>query len=167
LLSTSLENSGNTVLNSHNYVYNQGNQRTALTNVAGDYRLYTYDLIGQLKTAIGNDPTTGTPPRLQEQLGYAYDAADNLQYRTNNTPFVETFNVNTLNELSTITHSGTLTVAGTTTTNATSVAVNSSVAANLYKDATFAASGFTVVNGNRFLDVFSGIIGPANVVDLQ
>ena len=148
LLSTTLNNSGNTALNSHGYAYNLGNQRTGMTNLPGDYRVYTYDTVGQLKTAVGSEPG-GSPARLQEQLGYAYDGADNLQYRTNNSPFFETFSVNTLNELSTITHSGTLTVAGTTTTNATSVAVNSSVVANLYKDATFAASGFTVVNGNN------------------
>lgn len=145
LLSTTLKNSANTVLNSHNYGYNQGNQRTTLTNVAGDYRLYTYDKIGQLKTALGSE--SGGTPRLQEQLSYGYDSADNLNQRTANA-LVDTFNVNTLNELSTITHSGTLTVAGTTTTNATSVTVNGSVA-NRYGDATFALGGFTVVNGNN------------------
>ena len=97
LLSTTLENSGNTALNSHNYGYNTGNQRTAMTNFAGDYRQYTYDRIGQLKTAFGSE-SRGTR-RSQEQLGYAYDASDNLNYRTNNSAFTQTFSVNTLNEL--------------------------------------------------------------------
>jgi RHS repeat-associated protein len=145
MLSTSLKNSGNTVLNSHTYGYNVGNQRIALTNFAGDYRQYTYDRIGQLKTALGSE--SGGTARLIEQMGYSYDAADNLNYRTNNA-LVDTFNVNTLNELSTVTHSGTLTVAGTTTTNATTVTVNGS-AANRYNDATFALGGFTVLNGNN------------------
>jgi RHS repeat-associated protein len=145
MLSTALKNSGNTALNSHTYGYNVGNQRIALTNFAGDYRQYTYDKIGQLKTALGSE--SGGTARLLEQMGYSYDAADNLSYRTNNA-LVDTFNVNTLNELSTVTHSGTLTVAGTTTTNATTVTVNGS-AANRYNDATFALGGFTVVNGNN------------------
>jgi YD repeat-containing protein len=144
LLSTTLKNSGSTVLNSHNYVYNVGNQRTALTNVAGDYRLYAYDKIGQLKTALGSE--SGGTSRLLEQLSYAYDSADNLNYRTNNA-LVDTFNVNTLNELGTITHSGTLTVAGTTTTNATSVTVNN-VIASRYNDATFALGGFPIPSGS-------------------
>ncbi len=50
-------------------------------------------------------------PRLQEQFGYAYDAAGNLNRRTNNA-LVQTFGVNTLNELTNATRSGTLTVAG-------------------------------------------------------
>ncbi len=37
LLSTTLENSGNAALNSHNYGYNTCNQRTAMTNFAGDF----------------------------------------------------------------------------------------------------------------------------------
>ena len=66
----------------------------------------------QLKTAkeLENDGT----PRLHEQFGYAYDAAWNLSYRTNNA-LVQTFNVNSLNELSSATRSGTFTVAGMTT----------------------------------------------------
>ena len=58
------------------YGYNAGNQRTAYTNAAGAYVHYTYDPIGQLKVA--NSSTTS------EDRGYAYDAAWNLNYRTNN-----------------------------------------------------------------------------------
>jgi YD repeat-containing protein len=53
-------------------------------------------------------------PRRHEQFGYAYDAAGNLQSRTNNA-LVQAFTVNNLNELTNVTRTGTLTVAGTAT----------------------------------------------------
>ena len=84
---------------------------------------------------------------MQEQFGYAYDAAGNLNYRTNNA-LVQTFAANNLNELSTATRSGTLTVAGGTSGAATNVTVNGS-AASRYGDNTFALAGFTVTNGNN------------------
>jgi YD repeat-containing protein len=80
-------------------------------------------------------------------LGYTYDAAGNLSFRTNNA-LVQNFGVNNLNELTAVTRSGTLTVAGTTTSQATNVTVNSLVAA-LYGDFTFAKDGFTLVDGNN------------------
>jgi hypothetical protein len=43
------------------------------------------DNIGQLQTARGKE-SGGTTNRLHEQLGYAYDAAGNLNSRTNNAP---------------------------------------------------------------------------------
>jgi RHS repeat-associated protein len=143
LTGTYLKNSGNTVLDSETYVYDSGNERTQQVFTAGNYMNYGYDAIGQLKTAIGKE--AGGTSRLQEQLGYAYDAADNLSARTNNV-LIQAFNVNNLNELTTITNSGTLTVAGTTTVPATNVTVNG-LTANHYADATFALSGFTVTNG--------------------
>jgi RHS repeat-associated protein len=146
LLSTVLKNSGNTVLDSEAYAYNQANQRTGVTRTAGDYVNYTYDNMGELKTALGKE-AGGVTNRWQEQFGYAYDAAGNLNFRTNNA-LVQTFNVNSLNELTTITNAGKLTVAGTTTSPATNVTVNTSNAV-LYADITFAATNFTIVNGNN------------------
>ena len=62
----------------------------------------------------------GVTNRMLEQLAYGYDAAHNLYARTNNN-LIQTFNVNSLNELSTLTHSGNLgTVAGNTVSPATS-----------------------------------------------
>jgi RHS repeat-associated protein len=61
---------------------------------------------------------------------------------------VQTFNVNSLNELMTITNAGKLTVAGTTTSPATNVTINTSNAV-LYADITFAATNFTMANGNN------------------
>jgi len=146
MLSTKLVNSSGTALDSQAYAYNQGSQRTAETNLPGDYRNYTYDNIGQLKTANAKEPG-GVTNRLQEQFGYAYDAAGNLNWRTNNA-LLQAFNVNSLNELTTETNSDTLTVAGTTTSAATDVTVNGVTATN-YLDATFAKDGFTPTNGNN------------------
>src|SRR6266699_485428 len=73
----------------------------------------------------------------------------NLNYRTNNA-LVQTFNVNSLNELTTGTRSGTLTVAGTTTSAATNVSVNS-LAADRYADNSFSRTNLTLVNGNNTL----------------
>ncbi|HKW30123.1 MAG TPA: RHS repeat-associated core domain-containing protein [Verrucomicrobiae bacterium] len=146
LLGTILKNSGGTILDSESYAYNQANQRTAETNTAGDFRNYGYDNEGELTSAVGKE-AGGTTNRLQEQLGYSYDDAGNLNYRTNNA-LIQNFSVNNLNELSTVTRSGTLTVAGTTTIPATSVTVNG-LAANHYADGTFALAGFTVTNGSN------------------
>jgi hypothetical protein len=63
-----------------------------------------------------------------------YDAAGNLNVRTNNA-LLQTFNVNSRNQLTTGSRSGTYTVAGTTWTNASSVAVNGT-SASRYSDAT-------------------------------
>ena len=84
-------------------------------------------------------------PRLNEQFGYAYEAAGNLNWRTNGA-LIQKFNVNNLNELTTNTRSGTLTVAGTTTSAATDVTVNN-LSAELYTDHTFARTNVSLVDG--------------------
>ena len=89
---TYLENSGGTVLDSYEYAYNQANQRTGITRADASTVSYGYDKIGQLKVA---DSSVNT-----EDRGYTYDAAWNLNYRTNNGAF-ETVGVNSLNELTT------------------------------------------------------------------
>jgi RHS repeat-associated protein len=146
MLFTKLMNSSLSVLDSESYAYNLAGQRIAETNTVGDYRNYAYDNIGELEAATGKE-SGGTTNRLLEQYGYAYDAAQNLNYRTNNA-LIQTFNVNNLNELSTITRSGTFTVAGTTMSPATNVTVNTTNAF-LYADTTFAATNFTLANGNN------------------
>jgi RHS repeat-associated protein len=170
LLSTVLKNSGNSVLNSHSYTYDLGGERTKQTFTAGNYVNYGYDQIGQLTSALGKE-SGGVTNRLQEQLKYAYDAAHNLNTRTNNV-LIETFNVNSLNELSNVTRNATnaLTVAGTTTSQATSVTVNSTLAF-LYSDFTFASSNsFTLVDGNNtFTAIASDSLGrgDTNVVTIN
>jgi RHS repeat-associated protein len=152
-----------TPANVHQYSYDLSSQRTAMTNLSGDFRLYTYDKIGQLQTAKGYE--ADNTPRLQEQFGYAYDAAWNLSQRTNGY-LVQTFNVNSLNELTTATRSGTFTVAGTATEpkggyiyppdyppGVTNVTVSgtglSSGKAELYLDGTWARTNATLANGNN------------------
>jgi RHS repeat-associated protein len=85
--------------------------------------------------------------RLNEKLGYTYDAADNLNFRTNNA-LVQTFSVNNLNELSTVTRSGTFTVEGTASSQATNVTVNTSNAVQ-YSDFTFASTNQNLSDGNN------------------
>ena len=60
-------------------------------------------------------------------VGSVDSITGNLQCRTDNA-MVQTFGVNSLNELTNVTRSGTLTVAGATSTNASSVTVNGSSA---------------------------------------
>jgi RHS repeat-associated protein len=75
LLSTRLLTSGASVLDEADYGYNLGNQRTTFTNAAAIIVNFAYDKIGQLKVA---DSTVNT-----EDRGYLYDAAWNLNRRTN------------------------------------------------------------------------------------
>jgi RHS repeat-associated protein len=145
LTSTKLLNSQQSTLNSFSYGYNQAGQRTNVIRTQGDSVGYTYDNMGELTSASGKE--SGGTARLQEQFGYGYDAAGNLNQRTNNA-LVQQFNVNNLNELTTAGRNGTLTVAGTTTSPATNVTVNGLIA-NLYADATFARQGFSLADGTN------------------
>jgi YD repeat-containing protein len=137
LLATVLINSDLSTLNSHSYSYNVGNQRIQQMLTVGNYVNYTYDNIGQLKTAQGAEPDDSD--RLHERFTYTYDKAGNLSNRVQNA-LTSFFKVNNLNELTTETNGGTLTVAGTTTSAATNVTVSgtglSSGAAQIYADAT-------------------------------
>ncbi len=118
-------------LDSYAYGYNQASERTSVTRTAGDFVNYGYDNEGELISAIGKVPGGGNN-RWQEQFGYAYDAAGNLNVRTNNA-LLQRFNVNNLNELTTVTNGGKLTLVGATTSPATNVTVNTSNAV-LYAD---------------------------------
>jgi len=144
LTSTKVKKDYSTTLNQHSYAMNDANQRTKQTFTGGNYVDYTYDSIGQLKTAKGTESDT-TTARLNEQFGYEYDKAWNLNFRTNNA-LVQTFNVNNLNELSSVTRGGTLTVAGNTTATATNVTVNSLTAVR-YADKTWAKDSIPMVDG--------------------
>jgi len=146
LLSTELRKSDASIVNRHSYIVNSAGQRTKQTFTDGNYVDYTYDDIGQLKTAIGVEQDALTQ-RWHEQFGYAYDAAGNLNYRTNNA-LVQVFGVNNLNELTNVTRSGTLTVSGQAGSTATNVTVNS-LTADLYTEKSFAKSGFSLVDGTN------------------
>jgi RHS repeat-associated protein len=85
--------------------------------------------------------------RKQHRTKYVYDAGGNLSERTNNA-LMQRFNVNSLNELTTVTNGGRLTVAGSTTSPATNVTINTSNAV-LYADITFASTNQPWANGNN------------------
>ncbi len=106
----------------HGYGYDLAGRRTSSTSVEGLRADYTYDGLGQLKSAKGIIyPMTN--------FGYAYDAAGNLTFRTNETT-VRAFRADALNQLTNLSYAGDLAVSGVTTTNATNVTVNG-VAATL------------------------------------
>jgi RHS repeat-associated protein len=90
LLETDLRKSDGTVLDSYDYIYNAANQRTNLTRADASTVGYRYDNIGQL--------TVSASSVTSENRGYYYDAAWNLNRRTNN-GVVGTFIVDNKNEL--------------------------------------------------------------------
>ena len=143
---------GTTVYDQHVYQYDLGSELTRHTFAAGNYLNYTYDNIGQLKTANGYE--IGGFARQQEQFGYAYDAAWNLSQRTNNT-LVQTFQVNPLNELMNASRppGATITVAGSYENGNPPVAVTVSGtgvqggAATVYADKTWAVTGVSPADG--------------------
>jgi RHS repeat-associated protein len=93
LTSTKMQTSGSSTVNKHDYVYNNGSQRTKQTFQDASYIDYGYDNLGQLTSAnhSNSDP----------DYTYTYDAGWNLDTRNS-----ENFNVGDRNEL-TSTHYGT------------------------------------------------------------
>jgi len=148
LLSTTLKNSQLASLALHQYGYNLAGQRTNQTRLHGDYVTCTYDNAGELLTALGKEQG-GTTNRQQEQLGYAYDAAGNLAWRTNNI-LTEAFGVNAANELTASLAMGLLTVAGGTAPAATNVTISGSAIgrATRYADGTWAFGGAALPSGS-------------------
>ncbi len=104
-----------------------------------------YDSIGQLVSWSGKE--TGGALRQNEQFGFGYDRAHNLNSRTNGA-LIQTFNTDVVNQLTNITRSGALTVSGVTTVPATNVTVNG-LAAQTYGDFTFASQNNTLTNGQN------------------
>ena len=122
-----------------------------------------YDGAGQL-TRWNAAEANGTP-RLNEQLGYSYDAAANLKQRTNNT-LVQNFTVDNANTLTGITRTGTLTVSGNTAVPASSVTVNGQPAV-AYADFTFASSnGLTLNDGpNNITNIAKNYYGTVSATN--
>lgn len=90
LLNTYLRTSANVMTNRHEYLYNVGNQRRQQAFRDGSIVAYANDPIGQLTVANSSINS--------EDRGYKYDAAWNLNYRTNNGTLY-TFTVDGLNQL--------------------------------------------------------------------
>jgi RHS repeat-associated protein len=104
-----------------------------------------YDNIGQLVSWTAQE--TNATPRLNEQLGFGFDAADNLHLRTNNA-LLQNFTVDAANQLASVTRAGTFTESGATPAPAASVTVNGQ-SAQTYGDFTFAAANLPLSNGNN------------------
>ena len=98
---------GGTVLDSHDYGYNPDEMIQDVTRLGGVKVDYGYDNIGQLTSAKGKE-ADGTTLRLNEQLGYGYDASHNLAVRTNAT-LIQTFTSDSRNQLASVVRNGTLT----------------------------------------------------------
>lgn len=152
------------------YSYDSSMQVTQQVFTVGNYISYTYDPIGQLESANGFEPTFYNQglnqytnyPRLNEQFGYGYDNGWNLEYRTNN-ELVQTYSVNSLNQLSSQSMSGLLTVCGNSseyyesiqpnTPQVTNVVVSGSnfqaTNAVVYQDGSWALQGVNLLNGTN------------------
>jgi RHS repeat-associated protein len=154
------------VLDGYTYAYDLLGQRT---NVLRDYGLMNssasagYDALGELASWTAQEANGA--PRLNEQLGYGYDAAGNLLQRTNNA-LVQSFGLNSLNELTHIGRAGPLTVSGNTPMPASSVTVNGQPA-QTYADFTFASSsGLALKDGlNAFTNLARNYYGTVAVTN--
>ena len=127
------------------------------TNITRQLRLTTnivavgYNGIGELASWTAKE-SSGTA-RQNEQLGYSFDMAGNLNYRTNGA-MVQAFTVNSLNQISSVTRTGTFTVTGSTPAPATSVTVNGATA-QTNGDFTFAGTNNTLTNGNNTFTIIA------------
>jgi RHS repeat-associated protein len=157
---TALANYWGHVLDGYTYTHDPLGLRT---NILRNFGLTNnsvavgYDNIGQVTSWLGKEASS--TPRLNEQLGFAYDPADNLRFRTNG-GLIQTFNNDAANELTNILRTGLLTVSGSTPAPATNITVNGQLA-QTYSDLTFAgANGFTLANGtNNFTIIAQNAYG--------
>jgi RHS repeat-associated protein len=136
------------------YISDSWGLRTNITRQLGlstNIVITSFDGIGQLMAWSGREASGTLRPN--EQLGYAFDAAGNLQYRTNGA-MIQTFTVNTLNQISNVTRTGTFTVTGATPAPAASVTVNGAVA-QTNGDFTFARTNNTLANGNNTFTIIA------------
>jgi YD repeat-containing protein len=110
----------------------------------------------QLATALGKE--AGGTARLHETFRFGYDPAGNLSARTNNA-LAQTFSVDSLDQLSSVSRSGTLTVAGTTTSAAGVVAVPGRSAAGARRQITRTTEVLTRTDGELDRTRRSGYAG--------
>jgi YD repeat-containing protein len=101
LLATTLKNAAHAPLNSHAYGYNLAHQRTDHTRTDGSQLSFSYDNLGQLTVVRATNASGTILPG--ETKGYRYDAAGNLNVRTNSSSGnTTTFTVNVKNELTAV-----------------------------------------------------------------
>lgn len=117
-----------------------------------------YDNIGQITSWLARE--TNGVPRLNEQLGFGFDAADNLHTRTNGN-LAQMFTVDAANQLNSVGRTGTFTLNGATPSPVTNLTVNG-LTAQTYGDFTFARTNLTLANGaNTFTNVSQNVYGVA------
>ena len=143
MVTTALRNSGGTVLDSYSYIYNPVGQRTNITRATGDWVEYGYDPVGQLTSATGyRNGGSGD----FDFYSYGYDAAHNLTNRGVYVWLPQSFNVNSLNQLtSVVTPPDIFRIFGYTTGAATNVTINAAgtdYSADLYSENRFATDEF-------------------------
>ena len=148
LTQSALNNHWGLTLDGYGYGYDLLGERTNVTRNLGlttSIAAAGYDPLSQLTSWTARE--TNGVARLNEQLGWAYDAAGNLGWRTNGA-LVQTFGVNALNELTNVTRNGTFTVSGNTLAPVTNLTVNGQPAPT-YGDFTFASTNNSLANGNN------------------
>ena len=161
LTASELQDPSGNILNHHGYSYDLSHQRTNEVRSTDSSGLsgthprvdYGYDPKGQLISSIASDDNSygSLTTRPHESFGYSYDAAGNLAIRTNNpggNQLLQSFSVDSLNQLTSATRSGLMTVSGLASGGTTSVTVNGS-SAQLFVDGSFAKQGLTLANGNN------------------
>jgi RHS repeat-associated protein len=165
---TALVNRWGLPVDSYSYTHDAWGLRKTISRdlgLATNTVSLNYDLIGQL-TNWSAQEFSGTA-RLNEQIGWSYDKAGNLNNITNGA-FVESFTVDSLNQISNISRLGNLTLSGATPAPATSVTVNG-FTAQPYNDLTFARTNLALVNGqNSFTNIAQNTYGAkaTNIVTL-
>jgi len=148
LTQTALNNQWGHTLDGYTYTLDALGLRT---NIVRNFGLMSssvavgYDKSGQITSWLAKE-ASGVP-RLNEQLGFGYDAADNLHLRTNNA-LIQTFTLDAANELTNVSGTGTFTESGNTPDPAASVTVNGQIA-QTNADFTFAATNLALLNGNN------------------
>jgi RHS repeat-associated protein len=106
-----------------------------------------YNAMGEVTNWSGREYSGTGVVRHNEQLAYTYDAAGNLHIRTNDT-LVQTFNVDSLNQLSNVIPTGPLILTGATPVPAIVSMYGGVSDAQTYGDFTFAFSGVAVYGTN-------------------
>jgi RHS repeat-associated protein len=159
LTQTTLANHWGHVLDGYTYAVDPLGLRTnilrnlGLTSSSVGVR---YDNIGQLIGWLAKE--TNGVSRFNEQLGFEFDAADNLHFRTNGA-LSQTFTVDDANELTNVSRIGAFTFSGATPAPATIVTVNGQTA-QTYGDFTFAATNLSLFNGNNnFTSIARNVYG--------
>jgi len=148
LTGTALENYWGHTLDGYAYLPDALGLRTNIVRTLGltsSTVSVGFDKIGQITSWLASE-TNGTA-RMNERLGWAYDAAHNLHTRTND-DLVQTFTTDAADQLTSVTRTGTFTLSGATPAPATSVTVNGN-AAQTYGDFTFARTNNSLADGNN------------------